>query len=62
MSYYKIIDYLQKVDNRFKLIIQLSKRAKEIANGSPPQINTTCKKPALIALYEFMKKNKSISK
>ncbi|MDU5105873.1 MULTISPECIES: DNA-directed RNA polymerase subunit omega [unclassified Clostridium] len=47
-----IIDLLQKVDDRYSLVIVTSKRARQIINGSEPLVATKSKKPLTIAINE----------
>lgn len=47
-----IIDLLQKVDNRYSLVIVTSKRARQIIEGSEPMVNTDSTKPLTLAINE----------
>jgi len=46
-------DCLEKLDNRFKLILVASKRAREIAMGSEPLVEWENDKPTVVALREI---------
>lgn len=47
-----IVDLLQKVNDRYSLVIVTSKRARQIIDGSEPLIATKSKKPLTIAINE----------
>lgn len=47
-------DLLGKVNNRFLLVSIVSKRAKQIDNGSLPMVETHSKKSVTIALKELL--------
>ncbi|MDU5109424.1 MAG: DNA-directed RNA polymerase subunit omega [Clostridium sp.] len=47
-----IMDLLQKVDDRYSLVIVTSKRARQLINGSEPLVVTKSKKPLTIAINE----------
>jgi DNA-directed RNA polymerase subunit omega len=46
-------DCLDKVENRFKLIILASKRARQLANGTEPLVDWENDKPTVVALREI---------
>lgn len=45
-------DLLQTVDSRYTLVTVVSKRARQIVEGSAPLIETTSTKPVTIAVEE----------
>ena len=45
-------DLLELVDSRYTLITMVSKRARQIVEGSEPLIETDSKKPVTIAVQE----------
>ncbi|MBS5937687.1 DNA-directed RNA polymerase subunit omega [Clostridium sartagoforme] len=47
-----IMDLLQKVDDRYSLVMVTSKRARQLINGSEPLVATKSKKPLTIAINE----------
>ena len=47
-----IMDLLQKVDDRYSLVMVTSKRARQIINGSEPMVATKSKKALTIAINE----------
>lgn len=48
------IDHLvEKVDSKYTLVVSSAKRAREIMDGSPRQIDTRSNKPVSIALEEL---------
>lgn len=47
-----IMDLLQKVDDRYSLVIVTSKRARQIIDGSEPLVATKSKKALTIAINE----------
>ena len=47
-----IMDLLQKVDDRYSLVMVTSKRARQLINGSDPLVATKSKKPLTIAINE----------
>jgi DNA-directed RNA polymerase subunit omega len=46
-------DCLEKIDNRFKLIMVASKRARQIAMGTEPLVEWENDKPTVVALREI---------
>ncbi|WP_242971946.1 DNA-directed RNA polymerase subunit omega [Haloimpatiens massiliensis] len=48
-----IIDLLQKVNNRYSLIVATSRRARQIIDGDKPLIDTDSNKPVTIAINEI---------
>ena len=53
MARVTVEDCLDKVDNRFKLIILASKRARQIAGGAEPLVEWENDKPTVVALREI---------
>ena len=53
MARITVEDCLEKLDNRFKLILVASKRAREIAMGSEPLVEWENDKPTVVALREI---------
>ena len=47
-----IMDLLQKVDDRYSLVIVTSKRARQLIDGSEPLVATKSKQPLTIAINE----------
>lgn len=50
-----IVDLLEKVDNRYSLVIVTSKRARQIIKGDRPLINLNSNKALTIAINEVDK-------
>jgi DNA-directed RNA polymerase subunit omega len=46
-------DCLEKIDNRFKLIMVASKRARQLAMGTEPLVEWENDKPTVVALREI---------
>ncbi len=53
MARVTVEDCLDKVDNRFDLVLIASKRARQIANGSEPLVDEGNDKPTVVALREI---------
>jgi DNA-directed RNA polymerase subunit omega len=47
-----VVDLLEKVHDRYSLVILTSKRARQIIEGSTPQISIGSNKPLTIAINE----------
>ncbi|EKQ54009.1 MULTISPECIES: DNA-directed RNA polymerase subunit omega [unclassified Clostridium] len=47
-----VVDLLEKVHDRYSLVILTSKRARQIIEGSTPQISVKSNKPLTIAINE----------
>ncbi|MGL5149676.1 MAG: DNA-directed RNA polymerase subunit omega [Clostridium sp.] len=47
-----IVDLLQKVEDKYSLVIVTSKRARQIINGSPVLVDIDSEKPLTIAINE----------
>lgn len=50
-----LMELLEKVDNRYSLIIASSKRARQIIDGYKPLMETESHKPVTIAINEISK-------
>ena len=48
-----VTDLLEKVDNRFELVIAVSKRARQIASGSEPMTSAKDTSPVTLAADEI---------
>ncbi|MEF9952508.1 MAG: DNA-directed RNA polymerase subunit omega [Clostridium sp.] len=48
-----IIDLLDKVGNRYSLVVVAAKRARNIIDGAEPQVQTPSNKPVTIAVKEI---------
>lgn len=44
---------IEKVDSKYTLVVASAKRARELMNGKPRQIDTETNKPVSIALVEL---------
>jgi DNA-directed RNA polymerase subunit omega len=47
-----VVDLLEKIHDRYSLVILTSKRARQIIEGSTPQISINSSKPLTIAINE----------
>ena len=47
-----VVDLLDKIHDRYSLVMLTSKRARQIIDGSVPQVNVDSKKPLTIAISE----------
>ena len=47
-----VVDLLKKVNDRYSLVILTSKRARQIIDGSTPQVDANSNKPLTIAINE----------
>lgn len=47
-----IVDLLQKVDNRYSLVIVTSKRARQIIDGAEPFVKVDSNKPLTVSINE----------
>ena len=47
-----VIQLLEKVDNRYSLVIVTSRRARQIIDGNQPLTSNSSKKPLTIAINE----------
>lgn len=48
-----IDELLEKVDSKYTLVVAAAKRARELVDGKPPQIQCESNKPVTIALMEL---------
>jgi len=48
-----IVDLLEKVDNRYSLVVATSKRARQLIEGEKPFIDIKSNKPLTIAINEI---------
>ena len=53
MARVTVEDCLEKIDNRFKLIMVASKRARQVAMGTEPLVEWENDKPTVVALREI---------
>jgi len=53
MARLTVEDCLEKIDNRYDLVMLASKRARQIAMGSEPLVEEDGDKPTVIALREI---------
>jgi len=53
MARITVEDCLEVVDNRFELVLMATKRARQLANGADPLVDTTNDKPTVLALREI---------
>jgi DNA-directed RNA polymerase subunit omega len=53
MARITVEDCLEKVDNRFELVLMATRRARQIANGADPLVEWENDKPTVVALREI---------
>lgn len=53
MARITVEDCLERVDNRFELVLTGAQRARQIANGADPRVPRENDKPTVIALREI---------
>jgi len=53
MARITVEDCLEKIDNRFELVLTATKRARQIVNGAEPLVEEENDKPTVIALREI---------
>ena len=53
MARITIEDCLEHIDNRFKLVLTATKRARQIAHGAEPMVPIENDKPTVLALREI---------
>jgi DNA-directed RNA polymerase subunit omega len=53
MARVTVEDCLDKVDNRFQLVLVATKRARQLANGAQPLVEWENDKPTIVALREI---------
>lgn len=52
-----IVDLMEKVDNRYALIVITSKRARQIIDGKEPLVDIDSTKPVTLAINEINEGN-----
>ena len=53
MARITVEDCLEKIDNRFELVLTATKRARQISHGAEPLVEEENDKPTVIALREI---------
>ena len=53
MARITVEDCLDNIDNRFKLVLTATKRARQIGHGAEPMVDEENDKPTVIALREI---------
>lgn len=53
MARITVEDCLQKLDNRFELVLVAAKRARQISMGAEPRVALEADKPTVVALREI---------
>ena len=53
MARITVEDCLDKIDNRFELVLTATKRARQIAHGADPMVPEENDKPTVLALREI---------
>lgn len=53
MARITVEDCLDKIDNRFELVLTATKRARQIGNGAEPMVQEENDKPTVLALREI---------
>ena len=53
MARITVEDCLEKINNRFEMVLTATKRARQIANGADPLVEEENDKPTVIALREI---------
>lgn len=53
MARITVEDCLERVDNRFELVLMATRRARQIANGAEPLVEWENDKPTVVALREI---------
>ena len=53
MARITVEDCLDKIDNRFELVLTATKRARQIAHGAEPMVQEENDKPTVLALREI---------
>ena len=53
MARITVEDCLDKIENRFEMVLTATKRARQIANGADPLVEEENDKPTVIALREI---------
>ena len=53
MARITVEDCLNKIDNRFEMVLTATKRARQVSNGAEPLVEEENDKPTVIALREI---------
>jgi DNA-directed RNA polymerase subunit omega len=53
MARITVEDCLNRIDNRFEMVLTATKRARQLANGAEPLVEEENDKPTVIALREI---------
>lgn len=53
MARITVEDCLNRIDNRFEMVLTATKRARQIANGADPMVEEENDKPTVLALREI---------
>ena len=53
MARITVEDCLENVNNRFELVLQASRRARQLSNGAEPAVERNDEKPTVLALREI---------
>ncbi len=53
MMYPPMDELLEKVDNRYTLVVETAKRARQLVDGAPRLVKVTVDKPVTIAVREI---------
>lgn len=53
MARLTVEDCLERLDNRYELVLLAAKRARQLAMGLPPKVEEDSDKPTVIALREI---------
>jgi DNA-directed RNA polymerase subunit omega len=53
MARITVEDCLNRIDNRFEMVLTATKRARQIANGAEPLVEEENDKPTVLALREI---------
>ena len=48
-----VVDLLKKIHDRYSLVLLSAKRARQIIDGSKPQVDAQSNKPLTIAIHEI---------
>ncbi len=53
MARITVEDCLENLNNRFELVLQASRRARQLSNGAEPTVERNGEKPTVLALREI---------
>ncbi len=53
MAFPSLVKSLDKVSNRYLLVVLSARRARQLNRGAPPQVESKQKKPTSVALEEI---------